>query len=178
MNNLPTRKQIRLKNYDYSQNGCYFVTVCVKDKKHLLGHFRSKDEVVGAGLRARPRDAVVLTKLGREVESSIIFIGEKYSNVSIEYYVILPNHVHLLILISDYDERLDVVCTTGGRGDPPLQSIIGYFKSYTTTKFRKIGNNHGILWQRSFYDRVIRNQLEFEKAWEYIEYNALKEYGK
>ena len=52
MKELPKRKRLRLQNYDYSQNGCYFITICVKDKRQLLGHYRSKEEFVGAGLRA------------------------------------------------------------------------------------------------------------------------------
>ncbi len=53
MNKLPKRKSLRLKEYDYSQNGCYFVTMCVKDKRHLLAHYKSKKEIVGAGLLSR-----------------------------------------------------------------------------------------------------------------------------
>ena len=97
---VPKRKNIRLKNYDYGSNGCYFVTICVKDKQHLLAHYKSKEEIVGAGLRARPQDAIMLTPLGRDV-----------------------------------------------------------------------------LWQRRYYDRIIRNQSDFEYHWNYIEYNALKEYS-
>ena len=53
MPQLPKRKNIRLKNYDYFQNGCYFVTICVKDKRYLLAHYKSKEEIVGAGLLSR-----------------------------------------------------------------------------------------------------------------------------
>ena len=91
---FPNRKSTRLQNYDYSRNGCYFVTVCVTEKKHLLAHYRSKAEIVGAGcgspvetfeykvfkstdragrrdLRARPQDALILTQVGRAVENTI-----------------------------------------------------------------------------------------------------------
>ncbi|MGN0554263.1 MAG: hypothetical protein ACI4LI_00020, partial [Candidatus Fimenecus sp.] len=90
---FPTRKPTRLPDYDYSQNGCYFVTVCVKDKQHLLGNYKSKQEIVGAGLRARPKDALILNALGREVEKTIQYIDRNYENVHIENAIVMPNHI-------------------------------------------------------------------------------------
>ena len=169
---FPARKPTRLQNYDYSQNGCYFVTVCVTEKKHLLAHYKSKADIVGAGFHARPQDALILTDVGREVEKTIQYIAQNYENVKIENAVVMPNHIHLLILLDDFESRL-----TGGRGNPPLQGVIGQLKSYTTKRYREItGNKTDKLWQRGFYDRVIRNETEYLRAWEYIEYNALKEY--
>ena len=71
----------------------------------------------------------------------------------------MPNHIHLLVRIKT---------ETGGHRDPPLQSIIGNFKSYTTHKYG------GVLWQRSFYDHIVRNENEYNKIWEYIDQNPLK----
>ncbi len=170
---LPIRKPTRLQNYDYSRNGCYFVTVCVQEKKHLLAHYKSKQEIVGAGLRARPQDALVLTKIGQEVEKTIQYIHNNYENVKIVNAIVMPNHIHLLILLDDFDSR-----QTGGRGNPPLQAVVGQLKSYTTKRYRDITENKtDRLWQRGFCDRIIRNRAEFENAWNYIEHNALKEYA-
>ncbi|MBE6835849.1 MAG: hypothetical protein E7515_06335 [Ruminococcaceae bacterium] len=174
-NELPKRKSTRLKEYDYSLNGCYFVTVCVKGKRQLLGHYKSKTDIVGAGLRARPREAVYLTRLGRETEKSILFVEKIYENIRIENYIIMPNHIHLLISINNYNENTDSF-NAGGRGNPPLHKIVGSIKSYTTKIYRETTNEVDLLWQRGFYDRIIRNQSEFEKAWEYIENNGMKEY--
>ena len=171
---LPKRKNIRLKDYDYGSNGCYFVTICVKDKQHLLAHYKSKEEIVGAGLRARPQDAIVLTPLGREVEKSIGYINTHYKDIDVENAIVMPNHIHLLITIDNIETR-----DTGGHGDPPLQDIIRNFKSYTTKKYWEISsNNNDVLWQRGYYDHIIRNQSDFEYHWNYIEYNALKEYSQ
>ena len=74
-------------------------------------------------------------------------------------YVVMPNHIHLLITISE---------PTGGHGDPPLQAVIGQLKSYTTHKYGKT------LWQRSFYDHVIRDMNDYLAAWRYIDENPLK----
>ena len=71
----------------------------------------------------------------------------------------MPNHIHLLIEINNQ---------TGGHGDPPLQSIIGQLKSYTTHKYGKQ------LWQRSYYDHIIRNEEDYLNVWEYINSNAQK----
>lgn len=69
--------------------------------------------------------------------------------------------------------------TAGGHGNPPLPDIIGQFKSYTTKLYREqIGDNKTILWQRGYYDHIVRNQEDFENIWSYVEYNALKEYAK
>ena len=174
MNNkqLPKRKNLRLKEYDYSQNGCYFVTVCVKDKRHLLAHYKSKEEIVGAGLRARPQDAIVLTPLGYEVEKTIEYINTHYNDIDIENAIVMPNHIHLLITIDNIEARY-----TGGHGDPPLQDIIRDLKSYTTKKYWELtGEKNDVLWQRGYIDHIIRNQTDFEYHWNYIEYNALKEY--
>ena len=111
---FPTRKPTRLPKYDYSQNGCYFVTVCVKDKQYLLGHYKSKREIVGAGLRARPQDALVLSGLGREVEKTIQYIDRNYENVHIENAIVMPNHIHLLVTLDDFESR-----QAGGHGFSP-----------------------------------------------------------
>ena len=169
---LPKRKNLRLKGYDYSQNGCYFVTVCVKDKRHLLAHYKSRTDIVGAGLRAYPREAIVLTPLGREVEKAIGYINTHYEDVDVENSIVMPNHIHLLITIDNIEARY-----TGRHGDLPLQDVIRNLKSYTTKKYWEIcGDKNGVLWQSRYNDHIIRNQQDFEYHWNYIEYNALKEY--
>lgn len=147
----PKRKPNRLKAYDYSQNGAYFVTVCTKDRKEILSQIG-----VGEGLCALPYNK--LTSIGKEIEKCIEYIKQNYNNVAIDKYVIMPNHIHLIILLNE----------TGGRGNPPLPHVIGLLKSYTTNCYKNK------LWQRSFHDRIIRNEKEYQKIWEYIETNPLK----
>lgn len=147
---LPKRKPTRLKNYDYSSPGAYFVTICTQNKKQIL----SKISIVGEGFCALPKNE--LTPIGSIVEKSICYIDNSYEHLKIDKYVIMPNHIHLLISI------------TGGHGDPPLPQIIGQFKSYTQKSYREK------LWQRSFHDHVIRNENDYDKIWEYIDTNVLK----
>jgi Transposase and inactivated derivatives len=144
-----SRKSPRLKNYDYSANGGYFVTVVTKNRKKVFSR------IVGAGLCARP--AVELTEAGRTAEGAIAYINN-YESCSVEAYVIMPNHIHLLITKTG----------PGGRGDPPLQEIIGRMKSFVN---RKCGGN---LWQRSFYDHIIRDETDYLNAWNYIDGNPSK----
>ena len=147
---LPNRKPTRLKGYDYSQSGAYFITICTKDKKRLLSN------IVGEGFYALPQNQ--LTPIGKEIEKSIQYINDNYVGVVIDKYVIMPNHIHLIVFLDN----------SGGCGNPPLQNIIGQLKSYTTNKFG------GVLWQRSFHDHIIRGEKDYQKIWEYIDNNHLK----
>ena len=150
---LPKRKPTRLKEYDYSTPGAYFITVCVKDKKELLSKISN---VVREGLCALPKNE--LTPIGKEVEKSIQYINNNYTGIKIDKYVIMPNHIHLIVILDD----------AGGHGNPPLQNVIGQLKSYTTKKFG------GTLWQRSYHDHIIRGEKDYEKIWEYIDTNVIK----
>jgi len=153
MTELPKRKRTRLKDYDYSTPGAYFVTVCTHNKKHLLS------SIVGEGFHPLPKN--ILTKIGKEVEKTIQYINDDYIGVSISKYVIMPNHIHLILELTESND-------TGGRGNPPLQNVIGQLKSYTTNKYGKS------LWQRSFHDHIIRDKEDYNKIWEYIDTNVLK----
>jgi len=194
---LPIRKNNRLKDYDYSQNGAYFVTICTHNHRNIFwentdvsvdlslnsnptnvgadlrDHPNTYQKInVGAGLRARPQNSnqnnveaglcarlqPELSQIGNEIKKSIQFIEENYDYISIDKYVIMPNHVHLIIIFKN----------TGGHGNPPLQDIVGRFKSFTTNKY---GN---LLWQRSFHDHIIRNEQDYKKIWEYIDNNPMK----
>lgn len=105
---LIKRKPNRLKGFDYSTNGAYFVTICTKDRKCILSR------IVGEGLCALPQNK--LTPIGIEVEKSIRYINKNYNNVLIDKYIIMPNHIHLIVVLNS---------KLGGRGNPPLQNVIG-----------------------------------------------------
>lgn len=167
-NKFLQRKPNRLKNYDYSQNGCYFITICTKDKKCVLSHIKNSTDPFNTFAKE-----IIKTKNGNEFEKALAFTVKKY-NVTLDNYIIMPNHVHILLTFEN-----DSSAYFGGRGNPPLQKMIGEIKSYTTKIYRKNENDNSlILWQRSFYDHIIRNETDFQNAWNYIEYNALKKYSK
>ena len=152
MMELPIRKPNRLQGYDYSQNGAYFVTICAKDRHELFGAV-----VVGADI-IRPQ----LSDIGMIVENAISKISQIYHTVVIDCYVIMPNHIHIIIVITNNDDGRMISAPT-----TTLSNIIGYFKQNVS---RTIGFSP---WQKSFHDHIIRNEKEYQKIAEYIENNPI-----
>ena len=138
MQSLPQRKQARLKAFDYSSNGYYFITICTKDKKCILSE-----------IEPRPDGSVShqLTQYGRIVESFLATIS------GIDHYVIMPNHVHMIIHKTN---------------DQPISSDVRSFKILVS---KSIGAS---IWQRSFYDHIIRNEADYLIKWKYIDDNPAK----
>ena len=153
--NLPKRKPMRLKNYDYSSNGYYFVTICTHNKKCILSN------IVGEG-SPLPK----LTADGEIAEKCILLINSKYSCVSVDKFVIMPNHIHIIFCIDN-----------NGRGDPSptISNVVGWLK-YNITK--EINKNNFIkenkIFQRSFHDHIIRGEEDYLKIWNYIDTNPQK----
>ena len=146
------RKQNRLSSYDYSTNGAYFVTICTHDRQKVLS------EIVEDG---NP----VLKYSGKIAKEYIMRISEKYPTVSVDKFVIMPDHIHMLLSIGQ------------GTADPSpsLGNIIGWYKYQVTKEINRIFGTEGRkLFQRSYYDHVIRNQADYNEAWEYIENNPRK----
>ena len=152
---LPKRKNIRLQGYDYSSEGCYFITICTEHRKNLLS------TIVGGDDLAAPKE-IILKPYGKIVEKYVISIEKAYDSVKVENYIIMPNHIHLLLLIDTYGLPRSSA--------PTIPDVVTALKKFTN---RDCKHN---LWQRGYMDHIIRNQSDFERHWEYIEYNALKEY--
>lgn len=112
----------------------------------------------------RPLNPTQLSKYGTIVDGAIQNIPKFYTNVSVDKYVIMPNHVHMIVLIENETK------TTNGRLiiDPTLSRIVQQLKSYVT---KDIGSS---IWQKSFYDHVIRDTKDYEGIWKYIDENPLK----
>ncbi|MCL2857153.1 MAG: transposase [Oscillospiraceae bacterium] len=158
---LPKRKSIRLKNYDYSQSGAYFITVCVKGGHEMLAR------IVGAGFHPRP--SVTLTDLGTEVQRAIKYINANTKNIEIPKYTIMPNHVHMIIALNTVEHIGE--CAVG-HGSPTLQDVVGRIKSYTAKKWSEMCNTpHQTFWQRSFHDHIIHNEADYRRIWQYIDQN-------
>ncbi|MDR0999268.1 MAG: hypothetical protein LBL96_00445 [Clostridiales bacterium] len=110
MKELPQRKQTWLKGYDYSRNGAYFITLCAKDRAELLGHIEVAP-IVGGGVRDAPY--CKLTPYGDVVAKRITDMCRHYENIEIPHYVIMPNHIHMIILVSDNEGN---ATSNGNRG--------------------------------------------------------------
>ncbi|MBR5683855.1 MAG: hypothetical protein IKW96_11390 [Ruminococcus sp.] len=95
-----TRKNIRLENYDYSSNGSYFITICAKNRTRYFSEI-TEDTPVGEAALGLPN--IKLTDIGKIVNNNILKTNEIYKYVSVEKYVIMPDHIHMILFVSDYD---------------------------------------------------------------------------
>lgn len=152
----PQRKKIRVDGYDYATAGAYFITVCTADREKLFWSNAVSVPIVGADI-IRPQD-VSLSYIGSLVEKAISQISEHYKNISVDNYCIMPDHVHLLLRIAP----------TKGRGIAEVSTVIGSLKRWVS---RQVGRP---IWQKSYFDHVIRGQRDYEEIWRYIEENPLK----
>ena len=155
MKELPKRKSLRLQNYDYSSDGCYFITICTEHRKNLLS------TIVGGDDLGAPKE-IILKPYGKIIEKYILSIEKAYEAVRVENYIIMPNHINLLLLIDTYGLPRSSA--------PTIPNVVTALKRFVN---RDCNRN---IWQRSYVDHIIRNQTDFEYHWNYIEYNALKEY--
>lgn len=158
---MERRKKNRLDGYDYSQPGAYFITICVKDHKCLLGTVVGADDHIGP--------TVQLTKTGKVVEEftrSIPGVG---------HYVVMPNHVHMILHISakspmegpmwssarTEDVRIGPMWSSAPTG-VRVENLVRTWKTLIT---KSLGQS---IWQRSYYDHIIRDEREYVEVAEYI----------
>lgn len=148
------RKPNRLPDFDYGSNGAYFVTICTENRRHILS------DIEGDGFP-------VPKKPGMIAETFIRMIPEKYPCVRVDKYVIMPDHIHMIIFIEKEDGK--------GNPSPTLGNIIGWYK-YSMTKQINAEKeiSAGRVFQRSYYDHVIRGEQDYLEIWEYIENNPRK----
>ncbi len=154
---LPKRKPTRLKEYDYSTPGMYFITVCVTDKKHLLGR------IVGFGDFDEPQ--MMLSEYGEILDRNINLMDAKYSHMNVDKYVIMPNHFHLILNITDYKNGASEIAAPYNN---EISKFISLLKRYCN---REYGTN---IWQRSYHDHIIRGEKDYRKIWEYIDANVVR----
>jgi len=167
---LPVRKHPRLKGYDYSTNGAYFITLCVKDKHEKLGR------IVGRDVLIAPPD-IRLSEYGECADKHINKINQMCAGFSVDKYVIMPNHIHMII-IKTHDELN--VCDSGATinnsgamrtSRPTSKSIPSVMRSFKTMVTKEIGFS---LWQDSYHDHIIRDEAEYRRIWQYIDENPAR----
>ena len=144
------RKPLRLKYHNYSQHHAYYVTVCVRGRECVLS--KVKD------------DKVLLSKYGEIVKQQWLWLSEKYPYVKLDKFVVMPNHFHGILTIDDNNEE-----------SMSLGQLVGAFKTTSSKAINQLKQISGKpFWQRSFYERVIRNEKEFQDIQEYIVNNPLQ----
>jgi REP element-mobilizing transposase RayT len=162
--NYHHRRSIRLKEYDYSQPGEYFVTICTYNHECTLG------EIMDGGMR--------LNEFGKIVREEWLRTLNIRPGIELDVYVIMPNHIHGIIVIK---EELPIShvgthsCASLQRKPRSLGSIIAGFKSAATKRINEIRHAPSFpVWQKRYYDRIIRNDMELNKIREYIHNNVLQ----
>ncbi len=160
---IRNRKNIRLQYYDYSKPGAYLVTICVKDKKEVLS-------TISAGTGVLDGPELHLTDYGKIADKYIRQMADFYSHMNIDNYVIMPNHIHLLICIRagenqlQYRSDLNKVNNVNSR----ISKFVSTFKRFCNKEY---GEN---IWQSRSYDHIIRGERDYREINEYINNNPGK----
>jgi REP element-mobilizing transposase RayT len=166
------RCSIRLKNYDYSQTGAYFVTACAQNRECLFGNIQD--------------NVMVLNDAGIMIEKWWLELAIKFPAIDIDAYMVMPNHFHGIVAIVGAALRgrpnLDHSIPEGQphRVAPSLGDILNWFKTMTTNDYIQGVKNHqwhpfpGKLWQRNYYEHIIRNEDDLEAIREYIINNPIR----
>ena len=147
------RKSIRLKGFDYSTTQHYFITICCNFREPLFGHIRHEKSV--------------LNNAGLMVDAFWVHLPNKFPNIKLNAYIVMPNHIHGIIEIVSTDKLLGT----------PLHTIVQWFKTMTTNAYIKnVHTNNwsafsGKLWQRNYYEHIIRNEKSLSAIMQYIHAN-------
>lgn len=134
------RKNPRLKDYDYTLSGYYFITICTKEKKHYFGE-------ISNGI-------MQYKDIGKIANEFIKKIDDIYKSIKLDKYIIMPNHIHMIIIVEETSIQ--------------ISRVIKQYKGYITKQIKEP------IWQKSYYDHVIRNEKDYLRIWKYIDENILK----
>jgi len=193
---LPQRKSIRLKKYDYSQTGLYFTTICTQNRKHLFGTINNQKMTLNAA--------------GTMVKKWYFELTNKFNNIQCHEIIIMPNHIHFIIQpapsvpsvppvgadlrVCPPDNGGNAPPDNGGNGGngqthrsaptttetPSLNTVVQWFKTMTTNEYiRGVNNNifppfNKRMWQRNYWEHIIRNENEYNRIAQYIDDNPKK----
>ena len=157
---LPQRKPTRLTGFDYNTNGAYFITICTQDRRKLLSR------VVGDDVLGVPK-SVELLPHGKIADKYINQLNDFYEGVKVEGYVIMPNHIHIMLFVS---ENGTPRTSSPTKQTSAASQFVSTFKRFCNKDY---GKN---IWQRGFYDHIIRNHEDYEEHVKYIYENPTRWY--
>ena len=155
---MRSRKPNRLKFYDYSKAGWYFVTICTKDNKHFFGNVYKEE--------------MVLNDIGKITNECWLNIEKLHANITLDEFVVMPNHIHGIVIINSVGDANFASPTD--RTKMGLCKLIQQFKRAVSIQLRHKLNIYDFKWQKSFYERIIRNETELFNIRKYIKQNPLK----
>ena len=168
------RRSIRLKGWDYRAAGYYFVTICSYQREHSFGH------VIDG--------KVVLSELGKIIMDEWLQTAVIRNHITLDQFIIMPNHLHGILVFEDPTVGAsgslalepNTPSTDGRATSTPLRNaslgdVIGQFKSVVTKRYNRSQNSKGLnVWQRGYYERIVRNERELNAIREYIIENPLR----
>ncbi len=170
------RRPIRLKNYDYSKPGYYYVTICTQNRECLFGNIMDGEMVFSAA--------------GNMIQKWWLELENKYTNIGLDIFQIMPNHIHGIIIINNvganlcvrpYDKNKEEILNgQTHRSAPTIGRMIQWIKTMTTNEYiRSVKQNRwepfkNRLWQRNYYEHIIRNDKELDEIRKYITENPAK----
>ena len=141
------RKSPRLQGYDYSQAGAYFVTICTHHRQHLFGTIAD--------------DTMHCNSAGDIATDCWLSIPEHYPDVELDAFVVMPNHVHGIMLLLGADANFQTI----------LGRVINAYKGAVTSRIRKQQNAELVVWQTRYHDHIIRNEGSLNRIREYVQHN-------
>jgi REP element-mobilizing transposase RayT len=150
------RRSIRLKEYDYSQEGMYFITICTHQGLPIFG--KLDDEIM------------ILNDLGKAVQNSWDALSRHFPHIQTDLFVIMPNHIHGIINIHESQAHISQPKKGTSRS---LGSVVRCFK-ICVTKWAHKHTNITDIWQRNYYEHVVRDDRDYQRIAEYIEYNPMR----
>ena len=163
----PRRRATRLRDYDYGQTGGYFVTICAQDQECLFGR------IIGGRLQ--------LSKIGKIVAKCWNRIPKHFLSVELDVCVVMPNHIHGIIVLGTRAARFPCPSTRsqpdrrGEVASPTLGQVVAYFKYQSTKSINQHRDMPGTrIWQRNYYDHVIRDDRDLQRIRQYITDNPMQ----
>ena len=159
---MPIRKPLRMSHYDYNTPGAYFLTFCTHNRKHFLSH------IVRANAESPESQLTTSGKIVHTVMQNI----PAHLHVTIDRYVIMPNHVHLIAVITEQDVMREIR-ESPQQGRSIMSKLIGYIKMNASKAIRQHYDDVAV-WQRGYHDHVIRNQGDYVALAQYIQTNPLR----
>ena len=160
------RRSIRIKGYDYSQEGYYFITICVQNRENLFGKILNNE--------------MHLNEAGNMVKKWWLKLENKFPNFVLDEFIVMPNHFHGIVLINykaGGQTHLSNDIDEGAHAGAPLRTMVQWFKTMTTNeyiqkvKLGKFSSFEKRIWQRNYYEHIIRNDISLKRIKYYIKNN-------
>ncbi len=159
------RRSIRLKGYDYSSDGAYFLTICVRNCECLLGEIQNGQ--------------MMLNHYGESVRAVWEDLPNQVLDIDLDEYVIMPNHFHAILVIEKSGNSAEIYETLDVHDEKErrkmiLPKVVGRFKMLATKAINQIREIEGSFWQRNYYEHIIRSEEDCQKIREYIINNPMQ----